>query len=91
MKAWTVAGYTYQAETLCPGCTLESLPTGPGEQFDGWQDLSGMSAEDNLRELALSFGIDREDENTFDSDDFPKVIFASQVDGDACGRCGVEL
>jgi hypothetical protein len=93
IKAWEIVGYTYQAETLCPGCTIASLPTGPGEAFDGWRDVTGrMSAEDNLSELACAFGIDRNDESSYDSDEFPKVVFASSVEGDeTCDRCGGEL
>jgi hypothetical protein len=38
------------------------------------------------------FGIDREDERTFDSDTFPKVVFADQIEGgEYCGGCGTEL
>lgn len=93
IKAWAVVGYTYRAETLCPSCVIESLPTGEGEAFDGWRDMTGrMSAEENLTELALAFGIDRSDESSYDSDDFPKVVFASSVeDEERCDRCGEEL
>lgn len=93
VKAWDIVGYTYQAETLCPGCTIDALPTGEGEAFDGWEDATGrMSAEENLTELALAFGIDRQDESSYDSDDFPKVVFASSVeDEETCDRCGGPL
>jgi len=91
-KAWEVVGYTYAAETLCPACTLAGLPTGEGETFDGWHDATeDQSVEDNLTELAAAFGIDREDECTFDSDEFPKVIFSSDSEDETCGACGVEL
>lgn len=88
-----IAGYVYRAEILCPGCMLASLPTGPGEAFDGWADCSvpRMTAEDNLDELAAAFGFDRMDETTFDSDDFPKVIFGLDAEGETCGQCGAWL
>lgn len=36
--------------------------------------------------------MDRYDERTFDSDDFPKVVFRDQLsDGDTCGTCGEAL
>jgi hypothetical protein len=35
--------------------------------------------EDQLDGLARNLGIDRENERTYDSGDFPKVIFADQV------------
>ena len=91
-KAWEVVGYTYAAEILCPACTLAALPTGKGERFDGWRDATeDLSPEDNLADLAAAFGIDREDERSYDSDEFPKVIFSSSNDDEACDACGTEL
>lgn len=93
-KSYEIAAYAYGAELLCPGCTIEALPTGEGERFDGWALAEGvrMSAEDNLSELALAFGIDRDDESTFDSDDFPKVVFLDSLEaGETCSHCGGEL
>jgi len=92
MHATDVVAYTYRADIYCPECILGQLPTGPGETFDGWADCTDMAPEDNLSELAAAFGIDRMDEYTFDSGDFPKVVFASQVEADEfCGDCGREL
>jgi len=91
-KAWAIVAYAYHAEILCPSCALESLPTGPGEEFDGWEDMTGrMTAEENLTELALAFGIDRNDERSFDSDEFPKVVFSSDLPVETCSKCGEEL
>jgi len=90
-KAWDIVGYTYACETLCPACTVAALPTGEGETFDGWRDMTNMSAEDNLTELAAAFGIDRMDEHSFDSGDFPKVIFSSSNEDESCDHCGGEL
>ena len=94
MRATDIVGYTYKADLYCPVCIVGMLPTGPGEEFDGWALAEGvrMSTEENLTEIAAAFGIDRMDEETFDSDDFPKVVFASQaLDGDHCGRCHTDL
>ena len=90
MKAWEVVGYTYKAETFCPKHIIWQLPTGLGEDFDGWKLalIVPMSTEDNLNEIAAAFGINREDEHSFDSDYFPKVIFASQAtEHDYCSIC----
>jgi len=90
MKAWTVVGYTFNADTYCPDCIVGVLPTGEGEAFDGWTLASGvsMSTEDNLSEIAYAFQIDRMDESSFDSGEFPKVIFASDAsESDTCGQC----
>jgi hypothetical protein len=94
MKAYDIVGYTYNADIYCPACIIAALPTGEGGAFDGWALGKGttMATEDNLNEIAFAFGIDRKDETTFDSGDFPKVIFASQVEEPTnCGSCGRDL
>lgn len=94
MHATTIVGYTYRADFFCPACIIEQLPTGDGEAFDGWALADGvtMSTEDNLDEIAAAFGIDRDDETSFDSDEFPKVVFADMAAGDEhCGACGEPL
>ena len=94
MNATDIVAYAFQAELLCPGCTIVKLPTSDGEEFDGWTLARGvrMSAEENLDEIATAFGIDRQDESSFDSDHFPKVVFADQItEGDTCNECGGEL
>jgi hypothetical protein len=84
--------YTYDADLLCPSCVITALPTGPGARFDGWKDMSvpPMSAEANLTELAVAFGIDRTNEDSFDSSEFPKVVFSTEP-GDYCAGCLIEL
>ena len=94
-KAWDIVGYTFQADTYCPDCIIGALPTGEGQAYDGWALAPGadpMSTEDNLNEIAAAFQIDRQDERSFDSGDFPKVIFSSQIqDAEYCGHCGREI
>lgn len=88
--ATDIVAYTFQADTYCQGCIVDQLPTGDGEAFDGWNPASGatMSTEENLSEIAAAFGINRMDERSFDSGDFPKVVFSSQVEGpEHCGAC----
>lgn len=91
-KAWDIVGYTYNADTYCPPCVIDALPTGDGEAFDGWKACVPMNPEDNLNEIAAAFQIDRMDERSFDSGDFPKVIFESDAEGDEfCCVCGREI
>jgi hypothetical protein len=94
-KSWAIVGYTFAVDNYCPDCIVASLPTGPGEAFDGWALAKGadnMSTEANLSEVAAAFGIDRDDERTFDSSEFPKVIFSDQATWmDQCCVCGVYL
>lgn len=90
MKATDIVGYTFSADNYCPGCIMDVLPTGEGEAYDGWALAKGvsMSVEANLHEIAFAFGIDYDDLSSYDSGDFPKPIFASQVEDDEpCGKC----
>ena len=94
--AFDIVAYTFQADTFCPECIVSQLPTGDGEAFDGWGIAEryphNVAVEANLTEIATAFGIDRMDEHTFDSGDFPKVVFSSQVEEQEwCGSCGSEI
>lgn len=95
MSSTDIVAYTYRADTYCPNCIISVLPTGPDEMFDGWAIADGadyISTEDNLTEIAAAFQIDRFNESSFDSGDFPKVVFESQVEyAEWCGKCGAEI
>lgn len=107
-----IVGYTFRADTYCSACVTLALPTGEDEPFDGWALVPGtheyeavtlgdrQATESNLSEIATAFGIDRDDETTFDSGDFPKVVFRDSAsdyahthDGqpERCGMCGEPL
>lgn len=92
MSFGEIIAYAYRADEYCPRCIVRALPTGEGEAYDGWALASGvrMTTEENLSEIAAAFGIDRMDERSFDSGDFPKVIFAdSETDSPYhCAVCG---
>lgn len=84
-----IVGYTFQAENLCLDCA-HSLSVRLFREAGG--KVESMLVETNLDAAATYLGIDRHDESTFDSGDFPKVIFDSQVeDGETCGACGEPL
>jgi hypothetical protein len=76
VHATDIAGYAYRAEAYCPGCTLLALGLAPTAYVEGALD-----------DEAARLGIERHDEHSFDSGDFPKVIFADEIHGDACGNC----
>lgn len=91
MKGFDIVGYTYQAETYCPRCIIKAMGIDPREY---WVPEPGItpSTEDELAIIAPALGIDRLDEFTFDSGDFPKVIFASSIDEyETCAACGADL
>ena len=70
----SIIGYTYQGENYAPDAIIEAVTS--SEKFDGWALGKGitMPVEQNLDEIAYHFGIDRHQEESFDSDDFPKTI-----------------
>jgi len=96
MNAADIAGYTLQADLVCPPCMVVLIQKTWPEHFD---------AEQGLDVAARFIGINREDESSFDSGDFPKVIFVGQVHdectlengyepgqcGNQCGQCGNPL
>jgi len=80
-----ITGYVYRAETFCPKCIKRKL------YRDGVIDktLKSQSVEDMLDLLADDLKINRENEWGFDSDNFPKIIFASDAEliQDFCMEC----
>lgn len=84
-RSYDVVAYIYRAEILCPPCTLRTVEAATGTEASdpGW----GIAIP--LGTIAHNLGIDPEDETSYDSDDFPKVVFADQVDEDErCNQCG---
>lgn len=81
---WDIVGYAYCADTYCADCIGARLTP------NGHNRVTAQSAEALLDALAAGAGVDRENEATFDSGDFPKVLFRDQAEG-RCGRCGVVL
>lgn len=63
-----VVGYTYQAENLCPRCTLKAmLANAIKVRWD-------LPHEEAIRRAANNEGIDFDDERSYDSDAFPKAV-----------------
>jgi hypothetical protein len=88
MRATDVVAYTYQADIYHPECVLALMAD------QGMTAPEGFDTEEALDYLAGHFfpSVDRYDEYSFDSDDFPKVVFSSQVeDTEWCGGCGDEV
>jgi hypothetical protein len=79
-----IVAYTYKADNFMPKALIEFMVQ--------IRELSpaalDMSPEVALNQLADVYGIDRDDENTFNSDDFPKVIFKFMVNYDFTGFVG---
>ena len=77
-KAFDIAGYTWQAENYRPADLIAAM-VASGELSPAARD---MDVEHVLDQHAGALAIDRMDERSFDSDEFPKVIFWSQVTDD---------
>ena len=75
MRATQIVGYTYQADTYTPEGIVEALIANR-ELSPAARD---MRVEDALDQAAEASAIDRQDESSFDSGDFPKVVFAYQM------------
>jgi hypothetical protein len=79
-----IVGYMFRADLYTPLGVIAALPTGENEIYDGW-GLSPLaddqSTESNLDEIAYAFGINRNDEYSFDSSEFPKVVFRYMLEG----------
>lgn len=86
---YQVCGYTYRAAEYCPAHAVAAVLAHEGLEGHGLAPNPHMA----LNRLASSFGVNRADEYSFDSDDFPKVIFGYQAeDADSvCETCGEPL
>ena len=81
-----IVGYSYKAANYCNDCIVKEVAGITPKHY-----LTG-DTEYALSYIAKNMNIDRMDERTYDSDDFPKVIFADQVEDDeTCSNCGQTL
>lgn len=84
MRPDDVVGYTYNADNYHSKCVIYKMIR-RGELSPGALDLTPETA---LDQHAGANAIDREDEASFDSDDFPKVLFRDMLEGEEfCGWC----
>ncbi len=87
MRFDEVVGYTYDVGLYCPDDVI-GLMIQKGKAPAAAED---RNSEYVLDELATGLEVTREDENSFDSEDFPKVILAIDSEGLACGTCNKAL
>lgn len=82
-----IVGYTFNADIYCADHILRNVPIEEMTNSPyGWDHEYDIEFE--LDGAARSLGIDRENESSFDSGDFPKVIFRDQAELSGCGECG---
>lgn len=73
-----IVGYTYRADNHRPDALVEALIR-EGRLAPG---ARGMDPDEALDQLAAIEGVNRQDEYTFDSDEFPKVILFVNITED---------
>lgn len=90
-QPFDVVAYTFQAALVCPDCVVPLL----FELFEQpFPHAPHVTTEAKLGVLAKQVGIDYRDEHSYDSDEFPKVVFRDQLadaDLEGCDVCGADL
>lgn len=88
--------YVYKADTGCLMATLHALSHERAAELANTAFsfhtlvMLGGSPEDILQDAAAALGINLDDENSYDSDDFPKPVPRDALDPeDYCGDCMV--
>ena len=92
-KAWDIVAYNFQADVWCPGCMREYAIEWVNSLIGStsWNP-EGMDVEDVIKKWADEIGLDYGDESSYDSGDFPKVVFYYMVeDTEHCGQCHSEI
>jgi hypothetical protein len=85
MRSTDIVAYTYKASIYCPSCVVDEIQT-RGDIIGAYP--AGFDTEAWLDSASDIVGIDRYNEWTFDSDNFPKIIFGDQIEEDEyCCRC----
>lgn len=91
----TIVGYTYNVDEYCDDCMRDIAKREAALAGSSYMWGDCGSAEDVVGEWASMLGIDRSEEDTFESDEFPKRITADQAhasckpgNGYNRGQCG---
>lgn len=88
LKSYQVVGYIYDAALHHPDCVIELLIR-KGMASPAARD---MDPERVLDQVAAANAINRGDEFSFSSDEFPQVVFVDDVEGtEVCDECLQEL
>lgn len=84
-----IVGYQVEADFRCRDC-MHGVASVHGAAHG--LSTEGVGVEELMDRWARRVGIDRSDESSFDTREFPKVVLASHVEGpDRCGGCGEYL
>jgi len=79
-----VSYHRYQADIYCPPCLIEAM-IAAGIAAPAARD---MTTADVLEQCAGALAIDRDDDTTYDTSEFPKPVFLDWLaPDDSCTRC----
>jgi hypothetical protein len=82
-----IAGYAFNAEILCPRCTLEAL--GRTSVLPVRGGSSELESEMAVRGAMLGLGAVGDDPRWLDSGTMPQPVWSHELSGDEhCARCG---
>lgn len=107
MKSFHINAYVFQADIVCCDCIAEWAEKELKEEGFSQEgvdrivrdlppatDVGFMAfrSESLVSKLADMWQLNYDDECSYDSDDFPKVVFADQIEGkEYCGTCHEEI
>lgn len=81
-----VVAFTYDAANYDPVC-MRRMAANVVEAIGINSEFASL--EGLLHDWSASINIDMWDEESYDSGDFPKLVFADQLQpGETCGKCG---
>ena len=107
MQPFYIGAYTHNADLFCCDCMGEWAEDEIIESGESPLNITDIiykyaapydvgvyayRSEALLNKLAELWGFERENEYSFDSDDFPKVVFMDFLDDrEYCGKCGTVI
>jgi hypothetical protein len=83
-----IRGYQFAAADYCGECLPHVFA---GSRAAIVALFRGMNTEDVLDHYAQRAGVNRDDEHSFDSDDFPKTVTSDHNDECDCCNCGTSF
>lgn len=86
---YDIIGYHFRGSDYC----REHIMPVVYEANPGWELAEGihMPVEEDLNEIAFANSIDRTDQSSFHSDEFPKVVREGDFGTPHCSVCGLTL
>lgn len=99
MQPFDIVGYVYKADVYCTGCIVKEVAKDYSIVLDGsekdypetYSTQPDFDRALNCLFMLTALGGDYDNEYSYDSDDFPKVIFNDQDEDNNCCICHERL